>query len=537
MFIRRTIALLLMLAAGSNLSANAETVLPEGVSAADWQYIQQQIQGQRFYAQAAEMVLNGSTLAMQVDDHAAVYPVTIAATFAQQTYIKASNTDIDDRFGESIAVDGDTLVVGAPFEDSNATGGQADNTADGAGAVYVFVRNDTGWSQQAYLKASNAESGDQFGVSVAISGDTLVVGAAGESSGATLGEADNSAEDAGAAYVFTRSGTDWTQQAFLKASNAESGDLFGQSVTVSGDTLAVGATNESSSATGGETDNSASAAGAAYVFVRAGTSWTQQAFLKASNAASADLFGNSVALDADTLVVGAPLEDSSASGGETDNSSSQSGAAYVFVRTGTSWTQQGFLKASNTDPGDRFALSIGLSGDTVVVGASGEDSSAIDGETDNSADDAGAAYIFVRNNMIWSQQALLKASNAGSDDKFASSVAISGDRLVVGAPEESSSAMGGESDNSAEDAGATYVFVRNGSDWTQQAYLKASNAEEDDSFGVSVALDGGTLVFGAPSEEGGATGVDGDQSDNSASSSGAVYVFELGDLIFADRFE
>ena len=174
-----------------------------------------------------------------------------------------------------MAVSGDTVVVGAVFEDSNATGingDQTDNSATDAGAAYVFVRNGTTWSQQAYLKASNTDAGDVFGFSVAISGDTVVVGASFEASNATGvngDQTDNSAPQAGAAYVFVRNGTTWSQQAYLKASNTDAGDFFGDSVAVSGDTVVVGAPRESSSATGvngDQTNNSAASAGAAYIF-------------------------------------------------------------------------------------------------------------------------------------------------------------------------------------------------------------------------------------------------------------------------------
>ncbi|HEU4729734.1 MAG TPA: integrin, partial [Kofleriaceae bacterium] len=323
-----------------------------------------------------------------------------------------------DFFGCSVALSGDTLVVGAYGESSGATGvnpasGQADNSASYAGAVYVFVRSGTTWTQQAYIKASNTGASDDFGISVALSGDTLAVGAEYEDSGATgvnpaIGQADNSTSQAGAVYVFVRNGTTWTQQAYLKASNTGNLDHFGNSVALSGDTLAVGAIWEASGATGvnaasGQADNSAGGAGAVYVFVRTGTTWTQQAYIKASNTEAGDYFGNSVTLSGDTLAVGAAGEDSGATGanpasGEADNSVFQAGAVYVFVRTGTTWTQQAYLKASNSRERGYFD-SVALSGDTLAVGAAGEDSGATginpaNGQADNSAFLAGAVYVF-----------------------------------------------------------------------------------------------------------------------------------------------
>jgi hypothetical protein len=413
---------------------------------------------------------DGGQIGLSVDDNGAQYPLTIDP-FVQQGYLKASNTGADDEFGWSVAISGDTLVVGAPGEDSSATGvngDQGNNNAVDAGAAYVFTRSGAIWSQQAYLKASNTGAGDNFGYSVAISGDTIVVGAWGEASNATGvngNQADNSAVAAGADYVFTRSGTTWSQQAYLKASNTDANDQFGYSVAIFGDTIVVGAPNEASN--GYPNDNSAAYAGAAYVFTRSGTTWIQQAYLKASNTGANDAFGVSVAISGDTVVVGAPYEDSNATGvggNQTDNSANAAGAAYVFVRSGTTWSQQAYLKASNTGAGDTFGSAVAISGDTIVVGAYGEDSNTtgVNGnQTDNSASGAGAAYAFTRSGTTWSQQAYLKASNTGAGDNFGQSVAISGDTVVVGAYGESSNTTGvngTQTDNSATNAGAAYVF-------------------------------------------------------------------------------
>ena len=189
--------------------------------------------------------------------------------------MKASNTEEFDQFGTSVAVSGDTVVVGAVREASNATGvngNQSDNSAPLAGAAYVFVRDGTTWSQQAYLKASNTDADDFFGFSVAVSADTVVVGALLEDSNATGvngNQSDNSAFSAGAAYVFVRNGTTWSQQAYLKASNTDANDFFGISVAVSADTVVVGARREDSNATGingNQSNDSAEDAGATYVF-------------------------------------------------------------------------------------------------------------------------------------------------------------------------------------------------------------------------------------------------------------------------------
>jgi len=404
------------------------------------------------------------------------------------TYIKASNTNSDDYFGFSLALspDGSTLAVGVPLEASNATGiggNQADNSANGAGAVFVFTRVGSAWSQQAYIKASNTNTHDRFGTSIALSAD--------------------------------------------------------------GSTLAVGASQEASIATGiggNQADNSASVAGAVYVFTRAGSAWSQQAYIKASNTNTFDLFGYSLALSADgsTLAVGAIWEDSNATGiggNQADNSASAAGAVYVFTRLGSAWSQQAYIKASNTNASDYFGSSLALSADgsTLAVGATGEDSNAtgIGGnQADNSALEAGAVYVFTRSGSAWSQQTYIKASNTNANDNFGISLALSADgsTLAISADREDSNATGiggNQADNSAIQAGAVYVFTRAGSAWSQQAYIKASNTGTSDQFGTSLALsaDGSTLAISADREDSNATGVGGNQADNDATQAGAVYVF------------
>ncbi len=462
---------------------------------------------------------------------------------SQLAYAKASNTGGLDQFGYAVAISGDTAVVGAPFESSNATGvngNQANNGAAESGAAYVFTRSGGTWTQQAYLKASNTEGGDRFGSSVAISGETVVVGAPAEDSGeagVNGDQADESASDSGAAYVFTRSGGTWTQQAYLKASNTDASDSFGFSVAIDGDTVAVGAAGEDSSApgvNGDQASNAATNSGAAYVFTRSGGTWTQQAYLKASNTGASDLFGYAVAISSETALVGAPAEASNATGvdgNQADNSAGESGAAYVFTRSGGVWTQQAYVKASNTGGLDQFGQAVAISGETAIVGAPFEDGGAtgVNGnQADNSAGESGAAYVFTRSGGVWTQQAYVKASNTGAGDWFAASVAISGETAIVGAQFEASNATGvdgDQADNSAAASGAAYVFTRSGGTWTQQAYLKASNTGASDVFGYAVAISGETAIVGAPGEDSVATGLNGNQADNGAAASGAAYPF------------
>ena len=468
--------------------------------------------------------------------------LNVSCSRFEEAYLKASNTGAGDLFGYSVSLSGDTLAVGAWLESSGATGvngSQSDDSASNSGAVYVFTRTESTWSQQAYLKASNTDADDRFGYSVSLSGNTLAVGAIGEAgigTGVNGSQSDNSASLSGAVYVFTRSGSTWSQQAYLKASNTDMSDYFGSSISLSGDTLAVGAIGESSSATGvdgSQSDNSAWNSGAVYVFTRSGSIWSQQAYLKASNTDAWDSFGHAVSLSGDTLAVGANGEAGSAAGvngDQSDNGAFENGAVYVFTRTGGIWSQQAYLKASNTGQHDLFGHSVSLSGDTLAVGANGESGGAtgVEGsQDDDSALNSGAVYVFTRTGSTWNQQAYLKASNTDEGDEFGLSVSLSGDTLAVSAGGESSGATGvngSQSDNSVSLSGAVYVFTRTGSTWSQQAYLKASNTDEYDWFGTSISLSGDTLAVGANAEAAGAIGVNGDQSDNSAPSSGAVYI-------------
>ncbi|MBK8170385.1 MAG: integrin [Sandaracinaceae bacterium] len=444
-----------------------------------------------------------------------------------------------------------TIVTG------NAASADADYNARVISDVSVTNRNVIH-----YLKASNAETYDYFARCIALSsdGNTLAVGAEGESSNAASidgDQSDNSASQAGAVYVFTRAGSVWTQQAYIKTSNTDAADFFGTSLALSsdGNTLAVGA-HEASNATGingDQANNSASGSGAVYVFTRAGSVWSQQAYVKASNTGSSDSFGQSVALssDSNTLAVGAYGEGSNATGiggDQADNSAFRAGAVYVFTRAGSVWTQQAYVKPSNTGANDSFsyfAVALSSDGNTLAVGAYNEDSAAIgiDGDqADNTAADAGAVYVFTRAGSLWSQQAYIKASNTEINDSFGWSVAVSsdGNTLAVGAFKESSNATGidgNQADNSAANAGAVYVFARAGSVWTQQAYVKASNTGANDYFGYSVAFssDGHTLAVGALGEASNATGIGGNQLNNAAGNSGAVFAFTRAGSVWTQQ--
>jgi len=506
--------------------------------------------------------LVGGALRLCIDERGARYPLTIDPV-VQQAYLKALAPDAGDWGAWTVAASGDTVVVGFPRESGSSSGvnGAVNNDLLSAGAAYVFRRVGGGWTTEAYLKASNPEFTDLFGTTVAIDGDTIAVSAVKEDSaavGVNGDESDNSATRSGAVYVFVRSGTSWSQQAYIKASNTDMWDEFGLDLALSGDTLVVTSTGEDSSATGingNANDNTLPSwgqpmtydAGAAYVFVRNGTTWSQEAYLKASNTEEHDGFGAAVALHGNTIVVGARDEDGTSPGvnGNQGNSTANwpnpqdydAGAAYVFVRSGTTWTQEAYLKSSNPGIDDIFGFTVSLHGDTLAVAAALEGSQAtgVNGDqTDDSANESGAVYIFERTGTTWVQEAYLKASNTGSGDYFGSSVSLWGDALAVGAEHEDSNATGIDGDqlnDDSDNAGAVYLFRRSGGAWMQDAYLKASNTSPTlvafwgDRFGRDVSLSGNLLVVGAPHEASASSGVNGDQSDDSAFQAGAAYAF------------
>lgn len=491
-------------------------------------------------------------------------------------YFKASNSDQGKGlFGASIALsaDGSTMAVGAPDEGSKSTGingDPADNSLKSAGAVYVFTRSSGTWNQQAYIKASNNRevrlpggsmllATAKFGASVSLSsdGNTLAVGAPEESSNARGVDGDTAntqTPGAGAAYVFTRSNGAWTQHAYVKASNtAPQADIvvgigvfgvrhpawFGSRVVLSADgrMLAVSAPGDASNATGingNQQDTSAPFAGAVYVFARTPASWTQQAYVKASNTAEQTQFGSGIALSEDgrTLAVGSMYESGSSSGINPDPANSSptsraSGAAYVFIQNGEGqWSQQAYVKASNPDVSDAFGFSIALSadGNTLAVGAPGESSNTVginNAPGPRTLIGAGAAYLFTRSNATWSQQAFIKPSNPQVNAAFGSGLSLSADgrTLAVAARSEAGGGRGfhaNPTDQSTAAAGAAYLFQRGSGAWTQKHYVKASNTDALDHFGASIALsgEGTTLAVGAMGEGSRATGIQGNQADN-----------------------
>jgi hypothetical protein len=368
---------------------------------------------------------------------------------SEEAELTATFPEAFDYFGNSVSIAGDTAVVGCHF-DSNVGG-------TGAGSAFVFVRSGTTWSQEAKLTAADGAANDSFGFSVAISGDTIVIGSPVDDNQGGI--------DAGSAYVFVRGGRNWIQQAKLTASDGASSDFFGSSVSISGEAVLVGAYFDDHA---GGTD-----AGSAYAFARSGTAWSEEAKLTAGDAAAGDWLGFSVSISGETALVGAHLDDHA---GGTD-----SGSAYVFVRTGTTWNEEAKLTASDAAPVDAFGFSVSISCETSVVGAIWDDHAGTLG--------AGSAYVFVRKAGSWSEQARLSASDAADLDQFGTSVSVAGETAVVGATRDDHA--GGI------DAGSAYVFARAGTSWSEELKLTVTDDDEGEHFGVSVLLSGDTVVVGA----------------------------------------
>lgn len=409
-----------------------------------------------------------------------------------QAKLVASDADVGDSFGHSVAIDQDTVAVGSPFH--NGEGGNE------SGSVYVFTHVNGMWTEQATLSPSDAGEGDQFGWSVAISGNTVVGGAYCDDDGGT-----DASYNSGSAYVFTQSNGKWTQQAKLNAPDPVDHGFFGCAVAISGNTALIGAWNDRAGK-----DH----AGDAYIFTRANNLWDLQTTLTGSSYDPIGaLFGNSLAIDEDTLAVQFPVTRNSLKGtvlvfstslnrwsldailtvsqsaafdsfgasvaidGGTavvgvpgnDDRGGEAGAAYVFEHAGAGWQREANLIPIGIDGGATFGDSVAVSGDRVVVGATGDNS----------------AFVFTRSGGNWSGQAKLTASDTAAQDSFGRSVAIDGDTVIVGAPSQ---------DNTM---GAAYVFVRAKGVWTQQAQLVAPDREAGDYFGRSVGISGDTTIVGA----------------------------------------
>jgi hypothetical protein len=404
---------------------------------------------------------NGSTLF-----RGAAYVFTgSGGTFTEQAKLLSNDGGFADFFGFSVAVSGDTAVVGAP----GLNGG---GSANGRGWAYVFTRSGPAWSQQQKLQASDGATNDAFSYSVGVSGDTAIIGARADMIG--------SAGEIGSAYIFQRTGTAWAEaQKLTAAEPTPRNDFFGNGVAIKGDTIAVGSPAH-------EVLPGIANHGAVYVYNRSGATWTRQQKLIHSDASS-DALGQAVAFDGNSIIAGAPSKNGSR------------GAAYVFA-----FVQNGSVRLTADDgaSGDRLGTSVAIAGDTAVVGAPFDN---ITGQPSGASQ--GSAYVFIRSGLTWSFQSKLTASDGAFGDEFGTSVAVNGNTIIVGAPQDDSG------------RGSAYVFNRSGAAWTQQpTKLTGSDGVSGDSFGVAVALEGDTAAVGAFN----------DNLDADNFGEGSVYVFTRG---------
>ncbi len=387
----------------------------------------------------------------------------LSPTSAVETKLTAPDAERGDEFGRAVAVQGNVAVVGAP---------NAASAGFGTGAAYVFEKTASGWQLQQVLLAHDATSFSFFGCSVAIDGDRIVVGAFGD---------QNAGNFAGAAYVFVRAGDKWTPEAKLTGSENSFVDQFGISVAIKGDRIVCGAF--------GNSDFDQSEVGSAYVFRRIEGLWVQEQELTASDAASLARFGLSVTMNDDTIVVGA---DGDAELGFF------SGAVYVFTFDGSSWVQQQKLQAQDAQAGASFGFHVAMDGDTLVVGAP---------QDDVGTHTLGAAYVFTRRSQVWLQDRKLVAKDSDASDGFGLRVAVSGDTIAVGHVRDSDVAIEG---------GAAYVYKLHGqSGWSLHEKLFPSDAARDDAFGSAVAVSNNTVMVGAPGRS------------DVAFLAGAAYIYEF----------
>ena len=385
---------------------------------------------------------------------------SMVAQFSEVIKMKASDALQFSDYGRAVDLSGDYAIVGAIRDTDSGLS---------SGAAYILFRSQGQWIEQQKLKASNTSSNDMFSIDVAISGDYAVVGANG---------VDHDVPAAGSVYVFKRSGTTWVEQAELTIPNASSLDQLGISVTISGDYIIAGTLEDDAG------DNS----GSAYVFVRNGDSWIQQTKLTASDAAAGDRFGGSLDLCGEYAIIGTDSK---------DGIGQNSGAAYIFKRTGSTWSEQAKLLASDEAEKDLFGEEVAISGDYAIVGAIGND---------DAGSQSGSAYIFSRDGTTWTEQAKLTAADAEAGDNFGRDVDIRGDDVIVGAHSVDAA--------TTINSGSAYIFKRSDATWIEQQKITASDPVNYDFFGSYVAISEEYVLVGNPSD------------DEGGNSSGAVYIFE-----------
>lgn len=419
----------------------------------------------------------------------------------------ASDRASGDFFGWSVAISGNYAIVSAQRETEDVIGL---NTMSLAGSAYILEKNAGGtWTEVQKIVPSDREAIDFFGTSVAISGNHAVVGAYNEDEDSA---GINTLNDAGSVYIFERNaGGTWNEVQKIVASDREAGDFFGESVAISGASIIVGVPKESEDIVGLNTLN---LAGSAYIFERnIGGVWNEVQKIVASDRSNDDFFGTSVAISGNYAVVGAKEEDEDAAG---LNTLLGAGSVYVFEKNGTgTWSEVQKLVASDRGLFDFFGTSVSISNNYAIVGAESDKENAAGL---NPLFDAGSVYIFERNSAgTWSEVQKLVASDRGANDKFGTTVSISGNHAIVGSSLEDEDAFGL---NTLNLAGSAYVFERNiGGNWKEVQKLVASDRASNDRFGFSVAISGNNAIVGAYSEDEDTAGL------NTLSNAGSAYMF------------
>jgi len=431
------------------------------------------------------------------------YEIIVERAGAEEAFIKAMYPEANDTMGYSVAISGDTIAVSATSEDGAVAGVNGDQTSNGSsesGAVYIFVREGSTWRQEAYIKSDRPEEFNYFGGSVALDGDTLLVGEPRSTPYPTTGT--NAVPRPGVVHVYTRSQGEWSHTARIESPSSDP-DLFGYSVAISEDTAVIGAPYDSANGRN---------SGAIYSLPRGGA-WGPLTRLSAQTSSTDDVFGWSVTVQRDRMLVGAPAKSLVAE---------HVGKVVAYTRANGTWTEQQTLVAEVSETGGCYGWSVALRDDMAVVGSP---YASLFRTTPR-----GQAFIYQRIGDSWQLAKSLHAAVPRDSDYFGASVALAGDAVIIAASGDSSGGRGIRADpnqGQLSQSGAFYLFGRRGQagdDWVQTAFVKTSNAAADVSLGQSIAVSGDTIVVGATNESTAAAGVNG-ASSGTTGGSGAVYVF------------